>query len=74
MLTKIKAEKHDSYSKLLFDLNNATYHTASEIIELFHLLHLNYVFAPAYLSPLTPIEYFLGVVKKRLRHYNLLNK
>ncbi len=50
------------------------YHTSRETIEFFHLLNLNYVFAPAYLSPLNPIEYFFGVVKKRLRHYNLLNK
>ena len=60
--------------KVVFYLDNATYHTTADTVALFQLLEVHYVFAPAYLSPLNPIEYFFGVVKKRLRHFYLVNK
>ncbi len=44
------------------------------MLNIFELLGLHYIFAPAYMSPVNPIEYLFGVVKKKLRHYNIINK
>jgi len=71
---KLREEKPEARERLLLYLDNATYHTTADTLELFKLLKLNYVFAPAYLSPLNPIEYFFGVLKGRLRHRNIVTK
>ena len=61
-------------SKVLLYMDNATYHTSADVLELFRLLKVNYVFAPAYLSPLNPIEYFFGLIKGKLKHYDIVKK
>ena len=38
------------------------------------IVGVSYIFAPAYLSPVNPIEYFFGIIKKRLRTSHIINK
>lgn len=74
LLSKLRAEGFPHYDRIVFYLDNATYHTCPDSVRLFRLLDIHYIFAPAYASPLNPIEQFFGVVKKKLRHYNIINK
>ncbi len=62
------------FGRIVFYLDNAQYHVTAEVLELFELLDVSYIFVPAYASPLNPIEYYFGVVKKRLRHRVITNK
>lgn len=74
LVKKLKDEQLDDFNKVLLYLDNATYHTCPDTLELFKLLNVNYIFAPAYLSPLNPIEYFFGTLKAHLRHHDLVTK
>ena len=74
MVQELRREGVVDLKKVVFYLDNATYHTTEDTIKLFQLLDIRYIFAPAYLSPLNPIEYLFGVLKKRLRHHYLVNK
>lgn len=61
-------------SRVVFYLDNATYHSSEDVLKLFKLLRVNFIFAPAYLSPLNPIEYFFGVIKSKLKHHDIIKK
>ena len=61
-------------SRVLLYLDNASYHSSEDVLQLFKLLKVNYIFAPAYLSPLNPIEYFFGIIKSKLKHYDIIKK
>lgn len=66
LLAKLRGEDFAHYDKLVLYLDNATYHTCPDMLKLLDLLGIHYIFAPAYASPVNPIEYFFGVLKKRL--------
>ncbi len=59
---------------MLLYLDNATYHTCDDVLRLLKLLRVSYIFAPAYLSPLNPIEGFFGVLKSKLKHHSVVKK
>ncbi len=74
LLRKFREERFAHYDRILFYLDNASYHTCSDAVHFLEILGVNYIFAPAYMSPVNPIEYFFGVVKKKLRHHPIINK
>lgn len=74
LLQTFKREDPENYDKILFYLDNATYHTCSLILEAFKLLQVNYIFAPAYCSPVNPIEYYFSQIKSNLNRKNISSK
>ena len=74
LIKRLREEGAVPLERVVFYLDNATYHTSPDILELFRLIGVSYIFAPAYLSPVNPIEYFFGNVKKLLRQQNLVTK
>ena len=73
-LMKRLSSDHFVFGRIVFYLDNAQYHVTPDVLDLFDMLDVSYIFAPAYASPLNPIEYYFGVVKKRLRHRVITNK
>ncbi len=74
LLKKLQERLGPAFDKVVLYLDNASYHTCSNTMNLLEILGVSYIFAPAYLSPVNPIEYFFGVVKKRLRRHHIINK
>ena len=74
MLQLLRSKNVPYYDRIVVYLDNAAYHTCSEVIEAFDLLNLNYIFAPPYLSPLNPIENFFGVLKHRIKENPVTKK
>ena len=74
LLSHLKEKLCIDYNKIVLYLDNATYHTCPNTMKLLKIVGVSYIFAPAYLSPVNPIEYFFGIVKKKLRRRHIINK
>ena len=74
LFTKLKLKLGENFNKVVIYLDNATYHTCQDTLKLLEIVGVSYIFAPAYLSPVNPIEYLFGIIKKRLRRRHIINK
>ncbi len=74
LVRKLRRNHPHRAHKVLLYLDNATYHTTGDVLQLLQLLRVSYIFAPAYLSPLNPIEGFFSVLKAKLKHHKVVKK
>ena len=69
LLQRLTSEGEIDTKDVVFYLDNATYHKSRLILDVFRLLRVSFIYAPAYCSWLNPIKLFFRSMKTLMQSY-----